>query len=97
MPKSRGFRYKARKTLRKRVRERGLAPLGKLLRKYEIGEKVAIVIDPSIHKGMPHRRYHGRVGTITDKRGRAYLVKLKIGKKERSLFVKPEHLRALGE
>jgi large subunit ribosomal protein L21e len=92
MPKSRGYRYKTRKLLRKRIRERGLRPLGYLLYTYRVGEKVVINIDPSSHRGMPHRRYHGRVGIITGKRGRAYVVEVIIGKAKKNLFVRPEHL-----
>jgi large subunit ribosomal protein L21e len=42
---------------------------------------------------MPHRRYHGRVGRIVEKRGRGYVVAVQIGSKLRKLSVLPEHLR----
>ncbi|MMZ69143.1 50S ribosomal protein L21e [compost metagenome] len=60
---------------------------------YKPGDKVHIVVNPAIHKGMPHRRYHGKTGTIIGKRGKAYIVKITLGDKEKTLFIRPEHLR----
>lgn len=78
------------------MRERGGVPrLSVLLREYAVGEKVAIVINPSFHSGMPHRRYHGRTATIVGKRGECYIVKVNLGDKEKTLIVAPYHLKPL--
>jgi len=92
---SHGYRSRTRKLLRKKPRERGLFPLSRILYQYEIGERVTIIIDPSIHKGMPHKRYHGKVGVIVGKRGRAYIIETYLGEKRKILIVRPEHLRPL--
>lgn len=90
----RGFRNRTRKLLRKSVREKGAVPKASvLLRKYDVGERVAIKIDPSFHRAMPHRRYHGLTGVITGKRGEAYEVEVYLGRKRKVLYVTPEHLR----
>ncbi|HDO19489.1 MAG TPA: 50S ribosomal protein L21e [Thermoplasmatales archaeon] len=89
--RSRGFRSKTRRKLRKRVRER--SPITKGLQKFEIGEKVCIDIDPSFHKGMPHPRYQGYTGEIEGKQGDAYKVNITVGKKQKTLLVFPEHLK----
>ncbi len=60
---------------------------------YNVGDRVHIVINPSIHTGMPHRRYHGKTGVVVGKRGKCYIVKVMLGDKEKILFVRPEHLR----
>ncbi len=91
--KSKGFRSRTRKKLRKKPRERGLSPLSPLMYEYKKGDKVHIVIDPSVHTGMPHPRFHGRTGEIVGKQGRAYIVKVRDGGKEKKLIVAPEHLR----
>jgi len=84
--------------LRKSVRERGQVPsLGLLLIDYREGDRVHIVIDPSIHDSMPHRRYHGKTGVVTGRRGQAYEVKVYLGDKEKTLYVRPEHLRPTPE
>jgi large subunit ribosomal protein L21e len=69
--------------------------LSRLLRTYQPGDKICVKIDSGTHKGMPHRRFHGRVGVIEGKRGRSYLVNLKIGDKKKSLIVRPEHITPL--
>lgn len=80
--------------MRKNVREKGaVPPLSLLMIDYNPGDKVHIVINPSIHKGMPHRRYYGKTGEIVGKRGKSYIVKVYIGDKEKTLFVRPEHLK----
>jgi len=94
--KSKGYRSKTRSLLRKKPRDRGKISLSKLLRTYKNGDKVCIKIDPSVHKGMPHRRYHGKIGWIVGKRGRSYVVKITSGNKIKTLLVRPEHLEAYG-
>ncbi|MFW9984068.1 MAG: 50S ribosomal protein L21e [Candidatus Odinarchaeota archaeon] len=94
--RSHGYRVGSRKLMTKKTRERGLPSLGKLLRIYEEGERVDIIIDPSIHGGQPHRRYHGRVGIIRGRRGRSYEVETTLGKKVKLLIIRPEHLRPSG-
>jgi len=95
--KSRGFRRKSRGVLTKEPRQRGLQPLGRLLHKYGDGEKVVVKLDPSMHKGMPHARYHGRVGIVEERRVRAYVVRIGEGGKTRELMIRPEHLTPLKE
>ncbi|MCW4020670.1 MAG: 50S ribosomal protein L21e [Candidatus Bathyarchaeota archaeon] len=97
MSKSKGFRKKTRSLLRKKPREHGKIGLSRLLRGYEPGDKVVIKIDPSVHKGMPHRRYHGKVGVIVSRRGRAYEVSVTQGDAVKEIVVRPEHLRLHGE
>jgi len=90
----RGLRHRTRRLLKKNIRERGsIPPLSLMLVEYKEGDVVHIKINPSIHSGMPHRRYHGRSGVVVGKRGKAYIVKVKAGDKEKVLFVRPEHLR----
>ena len=93
MTKSKGFRKKTRALLSKRPRERGKLGLSRLLHEYERGDKVVIKIDSSVHKGMPHRRYNGRVGVIVSKRGRAYEVSVSQGDTVKEIVVRPEHLK----
>lgn len=77
----------------KRARDRGLSPITRMFRKFEVGEKASVNIDPSVHKGQPHVRFHGRTGTVTGSRGKAYVIKVRMGGKEKEIIVRPEHLR----
>jgi large subunit ribosomal protein L21e len=92
MKKSKGFRSGARRLLTKAPRERGKMKLSKLLYEYQPGNQVVIKIDSAVHKGMPHKRYHGRVGTVLNKRGRSYVVNVSQGDAMREIIVRPEHL-----
>jgi len=92
MPKSSGPLHKTGRLLRKKPRERGKLGLSRLLRQYEPGSKVVIKIEPSVHGGMPHRRYHGRVGEVVGRRGKAYIVSVRVGRSNKTLIVRPEHL-----
>lgn len=92
MKKSKGYRAKTRRLLTKKPRERGKVKLSKLLHEYQAGNNVVIKIDPSVQKGMPHRRYHGRVGTVVGRRGKSYIVSVSQGEAVKEIIVRPEHL-----
>ena len=91
--KAKGYRRKTRSLLKRKPRERGKTGLSKILYEYKPGEKVVVKLDPSVHKGMPHRRFHGRVGVIADKKGRAYVINVTQGKAVKEIIVRPEHLK----
>jgi len=93
MRRSKGYRSRTRKLFTKASRKRGIAPLGYLLHEYVQGERVSIHVNPSVHKGMPHRRFHGKVGTILEKRGRAYVVMLREGDLFKKVIALPDHIR----
>ncbi|HUX98327.1 MAG TPA: 50S ribosomal protein L21e [Candidatus Deferrimicrobium sp.] len=97
--KSHGFKSRHNRNIfRKNVRLKGnKVPLGRYLQPYEVGNKVDIILDPSVQKGQPHFKYHGKTGTIIEKRGRAYIITLKVGKKDFYLISRPEHMRFRSE
>jgi len=90
--KAKGYRRKTRSVLTKKPRERGKTGLSKILYEYKPGEKVVVKINPSVHKGMPHRRYHGKIGVIINKKGRSYIVNVPQGNAVKELIVRPEHI-----
>ena len=92
MKKSKGTRVRTRSLFKKEPRERGKIRLNKLLYEYEPGNQVVVMIDSSVQKGMPHRRYHGKVGTIIEKRGRSYIISVTQGNALREILIRPEHL-----
>jgi large subunit ribosomal protein L21e len=93
--RSKGYRSRTRSLLHKHPRERGKIGLSRILRTYEPGQKVTILIESSVHKGMPHRRYHGRVGVIREKRGKSYVVDVEMGNQTKQIIARPEHLTPL--
>lgn len=90
---SRGLRRKTRNILRKTPRTRGMTPITHEFQIFEVGEKVNVVIDPGVHKGMPHFRFQGKTGVVTGTQGRAYVVALFDGNKPKTVISRPEHLQ----
>lgn len=94
--RSKGYRSRTRALFRKDRRKRGKISIGKLLQTYTVGDKVCIKTDPSVHKGMPHRRFYGKVGVIAGRRGRSYVVNVSAGGRFATVLVRPEHLERRG-
>jgi large subunit ribosomal protein L21e len=92
MKKSKGYLAGTRRLLKKHPRERGRPRISKLLYEYPSGSHVVIKSDPSMQKGRPHRRYYGKVGTVVERRGRAYVVSVSQGDAIKEVIVRPEHL-----
>lgn len=88
--KSRGSRRGTRRKLKKEVRRKlTIAPY---LQEFKTNDRVVIKLDPSSHRGMPDPVFEGRTGKIIERRGRAYVVELKIGGKIKKVIARPEHL-----
>jgi len=93
--KGKGSRRKTRDKLSKHVRDRGKIKIRYILKEYNKGDRVSIIIDPSFHEGMPHPRFHGLTGIIKNKRGDCYEIVIKEGNKEKLIIAHPAHLRPL--
>jgi large subunit ribosomal protein L21e len=87
----RGFRARTRRKFKKLHRAK--FTVEKYLVQFEPGQIVMINVEPSSTKNMPHYRYKGKTGVIVRKRGQAYVVAVKLGNKEKTLMLRPEHLR----
>ncbi|MEM1944575.1 MAG: 50S ribosomal protein L21e [Nitrososphaerota archaeon] len=97
MPKSSGFRRKTRSLLTRKHGSRS-GPIPDIyLRDYRVGDRVVVIIEPSVHRGMPHRRYNGLVGRILERRGRGYILEVFQGDKPKKISVMPDHIRPLVE
>ena len=92
MPVSHGVKHKTRQKLRKKVRERGLSPITRAVQEFESGVMVHIKIDPSVHRGMPNPKFHGKTAKVLAMRGRAFRLEVRDGNKIKEIFVRPEHL-----
>jgi large subunit ribosomal protein L21e len=89
---SHGFRHKSRSILTKKY-PRGVSFL---LYEYKVGERALVKIDSRQHKGMPHRRYHGKVGTIREVGRRTLILDIKLGKKTKTLITRLDHVKPFG-
>jgi large subunit ribosomal protein L21e len=92
MKPSKGYCAGSRGVMTKSFRDKGKPKLTKFLHEYATGDSVIIKIDSSQQKALPHRRFHGKIGKVIDKRGRGYIVKVAQGDSTRELIVRTEHL-----
>ena len=93
---SKGFRSRTRGVLTKSVRERGMPPVTRFLKTFEVGDRVIVRLEASDPHGMPHPRYQGRVCTVLKKVGRSYQVEFLDGGKRKVLIAHPIHLTPAG-
>ncbi len=90
--RSHGFRHKSRSVMTKKA-PRGVSFL---LREYHVGEQALVIIDPRQHKGLPHRRYHGKVGRVTNVGRRSVTLAIKLGNKTKTLITRLDHIKPFG-
>ena len=65
-----------------------------MFQKLEKGDRVVVVKELAVEGSFP-KRLQGKTGLVEEKRGDAYLVKIRDGKKEKKFIVKPVHLKKL--
>ncbi|ABR55649.1 50S ribosomal protein L21e [Methanococcus aeolicus] len=93
MQKSEGFRSGTRYKLKKHPRAKGLYPITRALKQFENGQTVHVILDPSVQKGMPHPKFHGKTGKIIGQRGSSFIVEVKDGHATKEIIARPQHLR----
>jgi large subunit ribosomal protein L21e len=70
----------------------GRLGISKLAKNFKIGDRV-VVLPKGNFRDIPHPRYRGRVGVVTEKRGGAYAVELRLSRKTtKTLIVNQRHL-----
>lgn len=84
-----------RRRTREKFRIRGKIAVNKLIKKFNIGDRVVIDIISSSLNGIPFKRFQGLSGKIIEKRGNAYLVEIKDGNKTKKILATPEHLKTI--
>ena len=78
--KSKGIRSRTRQLFKKQKGKK--KTLTKYLQEFNIDQKVVLKPEPASHKGLPYKRFVGKAGTVIDKRGNSYIIKIKDGNKE---------------
>lgn len=92
MPHSFGYRAKTRHLFKRGFRQHGPVHLTQYLTPIKVGDYVNIKGNGSIHKGMPHKFYHGRTGSVWNVTPRA--VGVIVNKRVRSRIIpKKIHVR----
>ena len=92
---SHGPRAGSRMKMTKRVKDRGLPPVTRFFKTFEVGDLAAVDIEPSIHSGMPYHGFQGLTGRISGKQGECYLLKVRIGGVTKEVLAGPVHLKRI--
>ena len=71
MPRTHGLRRQTRHKFSQGFRQHGHPNLSTHLVNYHLGDIVDIKANASVHRGMPHRIYHGKTGKVWDVSPRA--------------------------
>jgi len=79
---------------KKSIRTRGKFSLSRLFQKFQNGDKVVVIIEKSKNFGLPER-LQGMTGIVEGKRGRSYLVRIKMMRKEKQFIIAPIHLKKM--
>ncbi|RVW71519.1 60S ribosomal protein L21-1 [Vitis vinifera] len=93
MPAGHGLRSRTRDLFARPFRKKGYIPLTVYLRTYKIGDYVDIKVNGAIHKGMPHKFYHGRTGKVWNVTKRA--IGVEVGNRiiRKRIHVRVEHVQ----
>ena len=79
---------------RKPVRTRGKLQLSRYFQELKAGDSVAVVKERAVQSSFP-TRLQGRTGVVEDKRGKAYVVKIKDQDKEKKFLIEAIHLKKI--
>ena len=90
--RSHGFKHKSRQVMTKDA-PRGVSFM---MIEYNVGDRALVIIDPRQHKALPHRRYHGKVGTIKEVGRRSVRLDVKLGDKIKTLITRFDHIKPFG-
>jgi large subunit ribosomal protein L21e len=88
--KSNGLRRHTRRKFKSEVRSK--FKVTPYLREFRISDKVAVKVDPSSQKGLPGRRFKGKIGIVKEKRGDSYVIEISDGNMKKTVISRPEHL-----
>merc|ERR1711934_579233 len=59
-----GVRARTRDLFSKPYKKHGAVPFSRYFQTHRVGDYVDVIVDGSIHKGMPHKFYHGKTGRV---------------------------------
>lgn len=97
MPHSWGYRARTRKLFAREFRQHGMPAPSTYLVKYKVGDLVDIKANSAVHKGLPHKFYHGRTGYVynVSQRALGVIVNKVVGNRmlRKRITVRVEHVK----
>lgn len=79
---------------RKKIRTRGKLSLSRYFQELKEGDSVAVKKESAVQASFPERM-QGRTGTVEEKRGKSYIIKIKDHDKEKKYIIAPIHLKKI--
>lgn len=76
---------------RKKMRKPEKATLTEMLKRFDAGDKVHVVLRSN--SSFQHPRFHGRTGTVLGKAGKSYIVEVRDGSLMKKLYLTAENLK----
>ena len=97
MPHAFGLRARTRDLFCKGFRKAGMPNLSTFLVPYKKGDYVDIIANGAIHRGMPHKFYHGKTGRVFNitKNAVGVIANKRVGNRiiPKRIHVRVEHVR----
>lgn len=79
---------------KKKIRTRGKLQLSRYFQEINKGDIVSVVKEPAVQASFPERM-QGRTGVVEDRRGKAFVIRIKDQNKEKKFLIEPIHLRKI--
>ena len=79
---------------KKKIKTRGKLQLSRYFQVFHEGDSVAVVEEKAVQSSFPGR-IQGRTGIVEEKRGKAYMIKIKDGNMEKKFLIEPVHLKKI--
>ena len=81
---------------RKKIKEKGKLSLSRMFQELSVGDRVVLNRELSLKsKRTIPKHFHGTIGEVVGKLGKAFIVKFLNGKSYKKLMVMPIHLKKL--
>ena len=97
MGHSTGLRWGTRYLFKRANRKHGMPTPSESLRTFRLGDIVEVFCNGAVHRGMPHKYYHGQTGTVWSVTPRAVgvLIYRRINNHiaPKRIYVRTEHVR----
>lgn len=89
------FRRKTRHKLGRNVRKKGKTSFKSYFQAFKVGDRITLIADPSVQKGMYWPRFYGKAGIVKGKQGNCYQISILDKNKQKTLIVHPVHLKKI--
>jgi len=81
--------------MKKPLKRRGKISISRYFAQFKEGDRVQLLAEPAVQKGIYFRRFHRKAGVVLKKDGRCYLVQIKDQNKIKKVIVHPVHLKRM--